>query len=186
MSIEDLAKEAETATNADVKRLRQRIEEEFAASKTNDEHAQVLAIFKAMTDRVERGMAAPGGHGQLLTDFRAANAYEYKALIVQECLVGSDLPGGGDVSVELLKAVTDREIAAGRMTEDHSLRQLALTTFAAPHLTHAQLLESHAKLKDESGRWKAAPGPQTPASKAERAYAFGTVLGKRLKGFFRK
>jgi hypothetical protein len=184
VSIEDLAKEAETATNADVKRLRQRIEEEFAASKTNDEHAQVLAIFKAMTDRVERGLAARAGHE--LTDFRAANAYEYKALIVQECLVGSDLPGGGDVSVELLKAVTDREIAAGRMTEDHSLRQLALTTFAAPHLTHAQLLESHAKLKDESGRWKAAPGPQTPASKAERAYALGTVLGKKLKGLLRK
>jgi hypothetical protein len=79
------------------------------------------------------------------------------------------------VSVELLKAVTDREIAAGRMTEDHSLRRLALTTFAAPHLTHAQLLESHAKLKDESGRCKAAPGRRA-------RLRFRRGGGRKLKG----
>jgi hypothetical protein len=70
---------------------------------------------------------------------------------VQECTVGLDTPVvGGDVSIEMLMTVTDREIAAGRMTEDFSLRKIAVDGAAAPHLSHAELVAKHAQLKAEN------------------------------------
>ena len=45
---------------------------------------------------------------------------EYKRLIVQETLVD------GVVSYEEMLHVTDREIAAGRMSEDYALRTIAI------------------------------------------------------------
>jgi hypothetical protein len=45
---------------------------------------------------------------------------EYKQLIVQETLVD------GVVSYEEMLHVTDREIAAGRMSEDYALRAIAI------------------------------------------------------------
>jgi hypothetical protein len=80
-----------------------------------------------------------------------------------------------------LLEVTNREVAAGRMTEDHNLRKLAVDGCAAPHLTHAELLAKHAKLQAD-----AAPAPKAPPDKAAQAYAFGTVVGRKLKGLFRK
>ena len=85
---------------------------------------------------------------------------------------GLDSPGGGDVSIELLMTVTNREIAAGRMTEDHSMRQIAVEGAAAPHFSHAELLAKHAKLKEATEKSKAAPAPKT--------------VGEKLKGLFRR
>jgi len=181
VSIENLVEEIESATNRDLERIRHRIEEEFLAAKTSDERAQVLAIFKAMTDRVERVLAARDGEDELLANFRAANAYEYKSLLYQECLVAAGSPEGGDISVEKLMAVTDREIAAGRMTEDHTLRKIAKQCAAAPHLSHTELVAKHLKLQAE-----AASAAKTPLGNATAAYAFGTVLGRKIKGLLRK
>jgi hypothetical protein len=79
---------------------------------------------------------------------------------LRECTVGLSSPGGGDISVERLIAVTSREIAAGHMTEQHSLRQIAVQQAAAPHMSDAELVEKHRRL-------------QQPPS-----------LGHRLKGLF--
>jgi hypothetical protein len=184
MSIESLLKELQSATSEAIVEIRRRIIEEFGAAKTSDDRARLLAIYTETMDRVERGLAG-GRHNELLANFKEARAYDYKSLIAQECLVGGDSPGGGDISVEMLKAVTDREIAAGRMTEDHSARQLALTASTAPHFTHAELLAKHAKLQEEAEKSKAARAPQTPAGNATQAYAFGAALGKKLKSLFR-
>jgi hypothetical protein len=181
MSIETMVKEIQSATSDDLEVIRKRIEEEFVAAKTSDERAQVLAIFKSTMDRVERGLTARGGQEQVLADLKAANAYVYKSLVVQECIVGGDSPGGGDISVERLMGVTNREIAADRMTEDHSLRKIAVQCAAAPHSSHAELLAKHAKL--QAG---ATPAPKAPPDNAASAYAFGAVLGRRLKGLFRR
>lgn len=78
-------------------------------------------------------------------------------------------------------AVSDREIAAGRMTDDHSLRQLALTASVAPHLTHAELLAKQAKLQAGTP-----PAPKAPPSNASVSNAFGATLGKMLKGLLRR
>jgi len=92
--------------------------------------------------------------------------------------VEADSPGGGDVSVEMLVAVTGREIAAKRMAEDHELRRMALAGAAAPHLSHAQLVTKHA------AQGTSASASKVPSSKL--AYAFGSIVGRKLRGFFRE
>jgi hypothetical protein len=59
-------------------------------------------------------------HGDHLEKFTDACELEYKRLIVQETLVD------GVVSNEKMLYVTDREIAAGRMSEDYALRAIAI------------------------------------------------------------
>ena len=46
----------------------------------------------------------------------------------------------------MLMAATNREIAAGRMTEDHALRKMAVEGAAAPHPSHSELVAKHAQL----------------------------------------
>ena len=61
-----------------------------------------------------------------------------------------------------MMVVTNREIAAGRMNEQHSLRQIAVQGAAAPRLSDAQLVEKHRRFQ------------QPP------------TLGQKLKGLFLK
>jgi len=65
---------------------------------------------------------------------------------------------GENVSVELLNAVTQREVAAGRMAEDHSLRDLALTSIKEPYQTVQQLMvieqERLAALQPKPTGWR--------------------------------
>lgn len=150
MSIEGLASELASAKTFDVVDVRAKIEKEFAAATTSDQRGKVLAIFKATMDQVERHLINLGDQAELLENLRNARAQDYKIFIVQECTVGLDSPGGGDVSVEMLMAVTNREIAAGRMAEDHSLRKIAIESAAAPHMSHADLVAKHAQLKQEA------------------------------------
>ena len=165
MSIESLVSELTTAKSFDIVDVRAKIQKEFDAATTGEQRGRILAIFKATMDQLERSLAARLDQAQLLEDLRKARAQDYKIFIVQECTVGLDTPVvGGDISIEMLMSVTNREIAAGRMTEDHSMRQLAVEGAAAPHFSHAELIAKHAKLKD-----KAAP----------------KTLGQKLKTLFR-
>jgi hypothetical protein len=123
ISIERLLNELKSAksfSGREAMEVREKIVKEFDAAVTGEQRSALLAMFTALMDQVERHLASQGDKAEVLTNFRDARAHEYKSLIVQESLVGGDSPGGGDVSVEMLKYVTDREIAAGRMTEDHS------------------------------------------------------------------
>lgn len=158
MSIESLVQELTTSKNVNIVDVREKIQREFDAASTSDQRGRVLAIFNTTMDYFERTLSARGDQGALLEDFKKARAQDYKIFIVQESTVGLDSPGGGDVSIEMLMAVTNREIAAGRMGEDHSLRRIAMEGAAAPHLSHAELLAKHAKLKgDAQSKREAAP-----------------------------
>jgi len=150
----------------DPRKVRDKIHEEFDAAKSSEERGALLALFIATFNITEKNLAknAP----EKLAEFQKARAQDYNLFLVKECTVGLDSPGGGDVSVEAMKIATDREVAAGRMTEDHELRKLAVQGCAAPHLTHAQLIEKHAKLQAAA----AVPAPKT--------------LGQKLKGLFGK
>jgi hypothetical protein len=171
-SINCLIEEMKSAKSFDIVEIRAKIQREFDGAKTGDQRGKVLAIFKVAMDEVERHLT--GDKTELLANFKEARAQDYKIFIVQECTVGLDTPiVGGDVSVEMLMAVTNREIAAGRMTEDHSMRKIAVEGAAAPHLSHAELIAKHAKL-------------QEGAARKSKAVAFGAVLGKKLKGLFGK
>jgi hypothetical protein len=82
--------------------------------------------------------------------------------------------------------VTNREIAAGRMTEEHPARQAAVKCAGEPHMSHAELIEKHAKLKAEAAARPNAPALKAKADSSPAAYAFGALLGRKLKDLFRK
>jgi hypothetical protein len=93
-----------------------RVNEEFAAATTSAERSELLAVRAVAMEFVVRQLAL---HSEHLEKFTDACELEYKRLIVQETLVE------GVVSYEKMLHVTDREIAAGRMSEDYALRAIA-------------------------------------------------------------
>jgi hypothetical protein len=94
-----------------------RLNEEFVAVTTSEERGDLLAARTAAMEFVVRQLEL---HGEHLEKFTDACELEYKRLIVQETLVD------GVVSYEEMLHVTDREIAAGRMSEDYALRAMAI------------------------------------------------------------
>jgi hypothetical protein len=100
-----------------------RLNEEFVAAKTSAERSDLLAARTIAMEFVVRQLELRGEHLEKFTD---ACELEYKRLIVQEALVD------GAVSYETMLHVTDREIAAGRMSEDYALRAIATDECAPP------------------------------------------------------
>ena len=94
-----------------------RVNEEFGAATTSEERSKLLAARAVAMELVVRQLQL---HGEHLEKFTDACELEYKRLIVQETLID------GVVSYEEMLHVTDREIAAGRMSEDYALRALAI------------------------------------------------------------
>lgn len=180
MSIDSLVGELMAAKSFDLVEVAAMVKSEFDAAASSEQRGQILAIFNKTVDQAERNLAARE-QGEPLEKLKTARAHYYRQFIVKECTVGLDSPGGGDVSVERLMAVTNREIAAGRMTEDHTLRRMAVEGAAAPHLSHAELVEKYAKQAHPKG---AASTNKVDSSKL--AYAFGSIVGRKLKGFFRE
>jgi hypothetical protein len=181
--IESLVDELKSARGFDVVDMRAKIGKAFDAATTIEQRGRVLAIFKVTMDRVE-GTLTNRGEVALLADIKKARAQDYKIFIAQESTVGLDSPGGGQISIEVLMAVTNREIEAGRMTEDHSMRKIAVEGAAAPHFSHTQMLANDAKVREQAGQANTAP--KTAPGSAAVAYGVGAMLGKKLKGLFRK
>jgi len=94
-----------------------RVNEEFGAATTSEERSDLLAARAIAMEFVVRQLEL---HGEHLEKFTDVCELEYKRLIVQETLVD------GVVSYEEMLHVTDREIAAGRMSEDYALRAMAI------------------------------------------------------------
>src|SRR5580692_6986075 len=94
-----------------------RVNEEFGAATSSEERGDLLAARAVAMEFVVRQLEL---HGEHLEKFTDACELEYKRLIVQETLVD------GAVSYEAMLHVTDREIAAGRMSEDYALRAIAI------------------------------------------------------------
>jgi hypothetical protein len=93
------------------------LNEEFVAATTSEERSDLLAARAVAMELTVRQLEL---HGEQLEKFTDACELEYKRLIVQETLVD------GAVSYEEMLHVTDREIAAGRMSEDYALRAIAV------------------------------------------------------------
>ena len=104
------------------------INSEWQRASTTEQRVSLLAMFKATMDIAETTIAPED-----LEKFREARVRHYKTFIVEEALVGTN------VCVETLFAVTEREITAGRMLPDHTLRQLAVKQMVEPHLSRAEL-----------------------------------------------
>jgi len=171
-SIENLINELKSAKTFDLPEARAKIGKVFDVAVTIDQRGQVLALFKAIMDEGERQLVRQGDQEELLAKFKEARVQDYKLLILLECTVGLHSPGGGQISVDMLMAVTTREIAAGRMTEDHSQRKIAVEGAAVPHFSHAEMLAQCAKLKEEAEKSKAAPAPKTVGEKFKGLFPF--------------
>jgi hypothetical protein len=179
MSVEDLITELSGTTQSDLVEVREKTQRALDAAVTDEQRGRILSIFSMTLDQAERNLAARG-EDEALEQLKVARAKCYRAFVVRECTVGHDSPGGGDVSVEMLMAATNREIAAGRMSEDHPLRKMAVEGAAAPHLSHAQLIAKHARQAPPPR-----PVPATPADGAKVAYALGNLVGRKLKGWLK-
>jgi hypothetical protein len=94
-----------------------RVEEQFNAATTSEERGDLLAARATAMQYVVRQLDL---HGEQFEKFTDACELEYKRLIVRESLVD------GVISYEEMLCVTDREIAAGRMSEDYALRAIAV------------------------------------------------------------
>ena len=94
-----------------------RVNEEFRAATTSEERGDLLAARAVAMEFVVRQLEL---HAEHLEKFTDACELEYKRFIVQETLVN------GVISYERMLHVTDREIAAGRMSDDYALRAIAI------------------------------------------------------------
>jgi hypothetical protein len=94
-----------------------RLDQEFRAAKSSEERSDLLATRAAAIQVVTHQLEL---HGDELEKFTDACELEYKRLIVLETLVD------GVISYQAMLHVTDREIAAGRMSEDYALRVIAI------------------------------------------------------------
>ena len=101
----------------------------FGQCTTSEQRVSLLAVFSATMDIAETTIVSKD-----LEKFKESRLLNYKIFIVQEATMA------GNVCVETLDTITQREIAVGRMAPDNPLRELAVTSLAAPHLSHADLV----------------------------------------------
>jgi hypothetical protein len=120
--------------------ISQRVNAEFSAAATSEERGEILAVRAAAIEVLEIQLEL---HGDQLEKFIDVCDLDYKRLIVQEASVDSH------ISFEKMLNVTDREIKAGRMSEDFALRQIA---------------------KEETGRVGEEAIPPAAAASAESAF----------------
>jgi hypothetical protein len=158
MSANDLLQELQSRSDGasiDWRSIRERVHHEFDAANTVAERELLLAIFKTTMDYAEATVAKED-----LQKFREARRQDYNLLLIKETRVGNN------ISPERMLEVTAREIAAGRMTEDHELRELSVDACASLHSTHAEMIAAEDQKKNP-------------------LFAKQT-LGKKLKGLFGK
>lgn len=133
MSASDLLQRLQAAPPGaalDWRKIREEIHDEHERATTTEERVILLGIFKAVMDLIERSDL----DHEDLEKFREARLTDYRLLIVKEALIGEN------VCTETLDTVTQREISAGRMSPDDSLRETAVVGMAAPHLSRVELI----------------------------------------------
>lgn len=128
-----LQADAAAGKQLDFRAVREQIHDAAEQTIDSSERVILLQVLHAVMDLVERsGNIAP----EDMELFRDTRAKDYRLLLMREVLIGQN------VSVELLHAVTQREVQAGRMAEDDELRQLAVKGLAEPYLSVQELLKS--------------------------------------------
>jgi len=98
--------------------IRNEVVTSYRSTHDDAERTTLLQIYKSVMDTVERG---GGLSPDDLDAFRHSRREEYNLMLISTC-VAED----GNVSPEALRAVTEREVAAGRMAPDDELRMVAI------------------------------------------------------------
>lgn len=120
------------------RQIRDEIHNEHEGATTTDSRVALLAMFKTTMDLAEQAIAPED-----MEKFKDARLKDYHLLIVREALIGEN------ICTETLDAVTQREIAAGRMAPNDNLHKTALMGMAAPHLSREDLIAINAKKRRE-------------------------------------
>ena len=92
-----------------------------ASATTEAARVACLNLHKSVLDAVERNptVLLDGELGE----FRNVRKQEYNLLLIKESMIGRT---DGIVDPSILRAITEREVVAGRMTSDNDLYELAL------------------------------------------------------------
>lgn len=125
----DSVPESPAEALASWRQLRVSIHDAFENAKSAGQRAALLALNHSIMNMAEKAMDPKD-----LENFREIRGHSYSLLVVKECLVGDQ------VSATTAAAVTRREVAAGRMAANHSLRKLEQMTAFAAHLIRTRLL----------------------------------------------
>jgi hypothetical protein len=145
MSASNLARELEDAPvhePLDWIAFSARLNEEFSVAANAEERSALLAARAVAVELVVRQLGLQGDDLEKFTD---ACEMEYKRLIVRETLVD------GVVSYDEMLRVTDREIAAGRMSEDYALRAMAIEE--RTHNGHLDTSTAGDELRSRTGKF---------------------------------
>lgn len=112
-----------------------KIHEEFSKAGVASQRDALLQVFTATMDIVAGSLDKD--NPQMIDDFRAARAQDYKLSLVEECLVGEH------INAKILCAVTRREIEAGRMAVDcRPITDPPRPVVAPPDSSRRQLLNA--------------------------------------------
>ncbi|MBK9306885.1 MAG: hypothetical protein IPM58_07325 [Nitrospira sp.] len=136
---------------------------------TEEKRVNLLNIF----DLAHRTLLPALEESDLKQRVEDAQSEIYNSFIVSECLIGEN------VSINRLDRVTRREIAANRMTKEHSLRSTADQGLAAPHLSEDELLEMVAVKKHAA----TASQPPNPVETIAEASSFVKKIRSAFKLF---
>jgi len=89
---------------------------EYRQCATKSEKEQLLNLHKATLDIMERSFIDDSD----MHTFKNAREQHYNTMLVWEATVD------GDVDANILYSITQREIDAGRMTEENSIRKIVI------------------------------------------------------------
>lgn len=114
---------------ANWRQIRVRIHDEFEHAQSSEQRAALLSLNQSLMNMAEKAIDP-----RELENFREIRGHSYSLLVVKECLVNDQ------VCAPTAEAVISRELAAGRMAPNHSLRDLKQMRAFAAHLTRTRLL----------------------------------------------
>ncbi|MGB8694468.1 MAG: hypothetical protein WCD08_13265 [Steroidobacteraceae bacterium] len=114
---------------ANWRQIRVRIHDEFEQASSSERRAALLALNQSLMNMAEKAI-----NPKELENFREIRGHSYSLLIVKECLVNDQ------VCPKTADAVIRRELAAGRMAPNHSLRDIKQIRAFAAHLARTRLL----------------------------------------------
>jgi hypothetical protein len=114
------------------KTIRDEIQREADSPNTEEERIILLKLFNATMDRAEQefSVSAP----DKLQALRNVRLADYRLLLIKEAMVGEN------VCADTFYEITEREIAAGRMSPDDGLRITAAQRILEPHPTRAEMI----------------------------------------------
>ena len=121
MSAPDLMKrivqQLESGGTFDWDRTREEIVAEHRSATTTADRVLCLGLYKSIMDAVERNNIGPTE----MAKFQELRQQEYNLLLINEAMIEKT---DGILDPVVMKVITDREVAAGRMVENDDLRKL--------------------------------------------------------------